>query len=293
MTDQTTADYGRDNAPKEKLGVLRILSESFSLLFRNILLLAGIMIVVFLVSMIPYIAMFGSFGEYMRVASRGFAGMSLPVIIFNTIVGVVLYGGLISVLSQLTYDLRMGQRATFMSYLAKAPRHMIPIVLLTLVGFVLAAVPIGLASGISSVVPISGFLFLPLGFVAFLYLMAMFSVTNPAIVVDSSGFRGLGQSMARTKGYRWSIIGVLLLFFIIFMVVAGGLGAILGFASSGFAQTLQTGQLTTAMIVFQVVNMLISALITPLMCIIPVVIFARLKEIKEGYGHGDVGNVFD
>jgi heme/copper-type cytochrome/quinol oxidase subunit 2 len=116
----------------------------------------------------------------------------------------------------------------------------------------------------------------------------VYSVIVPAIVIDRAGFRAMGRSAALTKNYRWPIIGALILMilciFLVVFVIAFSAMAAIGL-SGGVDTPSVLGPWLLAEAAF-------SAIAYGWLSITIALIFARLKEIKEGVSVSDLVDVF-
>jgi len=97
--------------PRAPLGVGAIISESFSILFKNLVPIAVICIVPIILSFIASGAMLG-FDVILGGAEPDFLNMGTGLIVAyvaNTILSLVIYGLLIAMLVQLAYDAKLGR----------------------------------------------------------------------------------------------------------------------------------------------------------------------------------------
>ncbi|HDZ74065.1 MAG TPA: hypothetical protein ENH55_15160 [Aurantimonas coralicida] len=100
-----------------------------------------------------------------------------------------------------------------------------------------------------------------------LWLLGMFSVVIPAVVVDRAGFEALGRSRSLTKGYRWPIVGFIALVSLVALietVIVMGLKWLLGVST-----------------IFVMLQVILSGLTAAIGSIAAAVIHMRLREIKE------------
>lgn len=112
-----------------------------------------------------------------------------------------------------------------------------------------------------------------------LIAMVMFAVAEPAIVVERLGpFEGLSRSIELTRGYRWSIFGLLFVVGLVEAVV----GAIVGV-------TLRPGFLAWYTIAIYVVGTLGRAYLSVLVAIV----YHDLRVLKEGIDLDQIAAVFD
>lgn len=256
-------------APKTSLGVGGIISNSFSILFRN---LFAVMIVAFIPSLVALLfsVMTNGVGMTLGVATNEPLGIGSPaMIIAGIIVQFAIQGLTIALLVQLAYDAKLGRAITPVAYIGPALKAIVPIVVLSFV--------IGILAGI-------GFALL---IIPGLYIYAVFCVTTPAIMIERAGFGGMGRSASLTKDYRWSVVGVLILLgictiglSIVSTFLVAAIVPIIGLNSVGYA----AGILLMA---------LVTGLTYGLSGIGAALIYARLRDIKEGVSVDKLAAVFD
>ncbi|WP_170560511.1 hypothetical protein [Ruegeria atlantica] len=255
----STTEYG----DREFLGVGSIVGESFSILFKNfisVILLA--LVPMFLSSLIA--GMLVGADVALGVEEPDFSTSSnVTTWVMTIVLQIVFYALTTALLVQLAYDSKLGRPLQLARYFSPALRAAVPIAILTTISSILA----GLAS-IALIIP-------------GLWVYAVFSVVAPAVVIEGAGFGGLGRSAALTKGYRWPIFGALLLI--------GICAGIVNFLA-GIGAGLLAGVGSWAMMVgFSV----IAALSAGLTGISIALIYARLREIKEGVTVDQIASVFD
>jgi hypothetical protein len=120
-------------------------------------------------------------------------------------------------------------------------------------------------------------------------------VAGPCQVVEKTGvFGAFSRSAALTKNNRWRILGLLLLYFIVYMViqqvlmnlVGAGMSARMAAAQSGNPFAATTPAYWAVMAVLTVVNTLITYVGLA-------VIYYELRRVKEGVGPEALASVFD
>ncbi|MEJ8561935.1 hypothetical protein QTO30_12405 [Yoonia sp. GPGPB17] len=255
--------------PKAPLGVGGIISNSFSILFRN---LVAVMIVAFIPSLIGLLFSVATNGVGLTLGvatSEPLAVGSPAMIVIGVIIQLALQGLTIALLVQLAYDAKLGQPITPIAYIAPAIKAIVPIIVLSLV--------IGILAGI-------GFALL---IIPGLYIYAVFCVTTPAIMIERAGFAGMGRSAALTKEYRWPVVGVLILLgictiglSIVMTFLVGMIVPIIGLNAAGYG---------VGILLFALVN----GLTYGLSGIGAALIYARLRDIKEGVSVDKLAAVFD
>ena len=249
---------------KPPLGVGGIVGESFSLLFRRF----GIF---FLLAFIPALISTGisvlyngtSMFESPEDPSAALEAMTDPVgIALTFVLPMIIYGFSTALIVCAAYDTKLGRPSRIGEYFAIAMRRAVPILLISLA--------LGLIIGV--------------GFMLFvipgLYLAAMFSVSIVAVVLESGWLGALGRSKRLTKEYRWPILGALILLYIAMFLIQ----IALGFASAA--------AFTVNSVVGIAVYAASVAIGTALLSIGFVLIYARLREIKEGVSVDTLAEVF-
>jgi hypothetical protein len=165
------------------------------------------------------------------------------------------------------YDAKLGRRFEPRRYVAAGLRSVVPLFLCWLVVMILAG--------------LGWMLFVVPG----LWVMSVFAVFAPAIVVERIGLGGLGRSVSLTKGYRWPILGAM----IVTMLGAMAVGMVVAIAAAllelMLAPLVSDAGAALGMLAAIVAVMLQSLNLTVtycLPCVGVALIYARLREIKEG-----------
>ena len=127
-----------------------------------------------------------------------------------------------------------------------------------------------LLSLVTSIMVVFGLLFLLL---PGLYLAAAFWVLIPLLVIERRGGNTLGRCWTLTKGYRWHILGLLLVTGLAMILISLVIDLILVITLMGDATNLWAAA---------VVEILIWAPLTAILLILTTNIYLRLREIKEG-----------
>jgi len=251
------------------LGVGSIISESFSILFKNIV---TVMILGFFPTLLTLVigGLLMGWGVALGGAEPDFTAEGVG---FGFVVAIILqvgiYGMIIALLVQMAYNAKLGRPQEIGRYFGPALRSAFPIVILTTVA--------GLLTGIGAV-----FLVIP-----GLWIYAVFSVIVPAIVIERAGFGAMGRSAKLTKEYRWPVLGTLLLIGIVTAI----LSAVVAFVFSAVSAIVGGGAFGIAVSV--IVNAALYAVSYGLSGIAVSLIYARLREIKEGVGVDALADVFD
>ena len=121
-----------------------------------------------------------------------------------------------------------------------------------------------------------------------LWLYGVFSVVVPAIVIDGAGFGAIRRSADLTKDYRWPIIGTLVLVFLCVML----LSIVLSFVFALFGGNPLEEALSPTPGPWLIFEAVLNAVAYGWTSVAVAMIFARLKEIKEGVSVSDLADVF-
>lgn len=250
------------------LGVSTIVSESLSLLLRNF-------VAVMLLATVPTLAALAVSGSLsgwevaLGITPPLFTGWTDLIPFGVTIlVQLVAYGISVALLVQLAYDAKLARPVQVGRYIRPA---------------LAVAVPIAVLGLLSAVLMVLGILAL---IVPGLWIYAVFSVMPAAVTIERSGFSGLGRSARLTKGYRWPIIGATILI----GIMNGVVSAVAVFVVGLMAGALGTG--TAALAVIALTFAALSGIGYGLNAISVALIYARLREIKEGVSVRDIAAVF-
>ena len=108
----------------------------------------------------------------------------------------------------------------------------------------------------------------------------MWSVATPALVEERQGvFASLARSRALTKGARWPIFGLILIY-VLALLIIGSLQATIMFAFTGF------------MLGAVVLNAVGSAVLALVWSVVAAAIYIELREVKEGTGVDRLAEIF-
>jgi hypothetical protein len=101
-----------------------------------------------------------------------------------------------------------------------------------------------------------------------LFLLTIWAVIVPAIVIDRTGVLGsFGRSRELVKGNGWRVFGVIVVLFLLQVIVGGILSAIADSATDSFVG-------------YAIADLILSVLILPLSAIAATVIYVELRRIK-------------
>jgi hypothetical protein len=289
--------------PKLPLGVGSIIGQSFSILFRNF----------FRVLIIGFVPSF--FGYLIPIVILAVAGLGTPdsleqlqqqpanaaagIAVAGVVVGlfqIAVFAFIAALLAQLAYDAKLSRPVKLRRYLKPALSAVPSIVILSIVVFIILLAitfPIVLLSALLGPLSIVVILGMP---VLNLWIFAVFAVMAPAIVIEHIGFRGLGRSAALTKQYRWPIVGTLLLTAICYLGLNIIIGAVFMLLVGSIAFLGDAGGIVSVIaggILPLILYAVISTIGIGLIGIIIALIYARLREIKEGISVDQIASVFE
>lgn len=247
--------------PHIPLGVGSLIKDSFSILFRYffpIVLIAfvpsllGVLLAGYLVGFDTVLSL-----EETEASSSGADALV-------NIVDLVVYSITTALLVQLAYDAKLKKPIRPAKYVGPALSAIFPI---TILG-ILVSLLIGLAA-LALIIP-------------GLWVYAVFSVMEPAVVIERLGFKGLGRSEKLTKNYRWPIVGALALGWVCALIVI-----VIALGISDYA--MSSDMLLVATLSYAA----FTSVGTGLLSILTALIYARLREIKEGVSVDQIAAVFD
>ncbi|MEO1000406.1 MAG: hypothetical protein AAFW69_07365, partial [Pseudomonadota bacterium] len=170
-------------------------------------------------------------------------------------------------------DAHRERRGPIGGYLRVALQRLPALFLLTLVVLVAAV-----AAGVLLIVP-------------GLYVMAVFAVVLQVALFEGAGFGALRRSVDLTRGYRWTILGAILLYF----VVVFAIGLLLAVVTAVLVFGLGAGGANELGAIVYLSLGLGTILNAALICIgasFFALIYLRLLELKEGHEREDLADVF-
>ena len=250
-------------ATPEKLDVGRVFQGTFGVISRNfttflvLSLLFGA-----LPSVLTTVAAGGRTGQAFSLDWLGRFGIGwLVALVSNS----VLQGALVhATVSDLD-----GRRASVSECLRTGLNHFLPLIL---AGFLYGLLFVG---GLA--------LFVVPGIIA----LVTWCVVSPVVVVERTGVLGaLGRASALTKGSRWRIFGLMLIYAIFVGAVQSALISMLGGLSAiRLGAAISPGYVAVTVLVSLIGAILGSAGIA--------VLYSELRRVRDGVGARDLASVFD
>lgn len=255
MTEAQTAE------PHVPLGVGTLVAESFSTLGRHFF---PILVIGFIPSLAGVVlsGMLVGYDTVLSLEDTETASGGASALI--GLVDLVVYSVTTAFLVQLAYDARLKRSVRLGRYVGPAMSSIIPIAILGII--------VGLLVGVAALAFV----------IPGLWVYAVFSVMEPSIVIERLGFRGLGRSAKLTKGYRWPILGALAITWTCAMVII-----VLALFAADLV--MDSGSLALSIVLYAA----LTAIGTGLVSILTALIYARLREIKEGVSVDQIASVFD
>ena len=248
-----------------KIDIARVIQQLFSVLGRNFttfLLLAFLLVGLPSGVMTYFQGAMASTNDF--ALGPGFFFSALVVLITSAILqGALIYGAV--------QDLN-GRRASVGDSLATGLRSFLPLI----------ATSILFGLGV-----ICGMILL---IVPGIMLAVAWIVAIPALVAERRGiFDTFGRSAELTRGNRWRIFALLLIWWVAVMVLSMVLGAVLGFGvvASGSTATMASSPLYVG------VNVVVNTLSSLIGATGAAVLYVELRQAREGVGAQSLASIFD
>lgn len=254
---------------KASLDFRRVLSDSTSILFGNFIKVLALAFVASLAGFVVdgFVIGFDAAPGLIEpiMVGTGYIATILQLILIDA----VFYGLTTALLVQLAYDAKSGRSHSLGTYIRSAVSAILHIIILSVVVTVLTYI---------------GALAFVIG--AF-WVLAVFSVMVPAAVIERSGFGAMRRSATLTKDYRWPIVCA----FIVVGVINGLLFGIAEFVAELALLVSPPG--VGSLIAYGVAMSSIAGLGFAYAGIVSAMVYARLREIKEGVDIDQLATVFD
>lgn len=260
MTDYSAAQPAPASGTFSVGGVIK---RSFSTYFANFVPFTVLALIFYLPSLI--FGFSANFGVGVGVEVEGmpqystadFVLMLLSLILTYALIGALVYG---------TVQHLNGRKAGLGEIIGRGFSRIVPVVVIAILFSI--AMTIGFA----------------LLIIPGVFLVVVWSVAIPASVVERPGiFGAFSRSWQLTKGYRWPVLGILLILLVIligFGLITGAVAGIVIFAMDG-------------LMLLAVVNYVISAISGALMSVAIAVTYHDLRVAKEGVSTAQMAAVFD
>jgi len=123
-----------------------------------------------------------------------------------------------------------------------------------------------------------------------LYLMARFAVLPMAVLADDAGFSGLRRASQLTEGYRWPILGAMLIMLLLTTAITLAVFLAPVLVMDG---TVETAPGDPDFAILMLSQSLATAAQYALIAVFIAQLYLRLREIKDGSAVGDVAAIFE
>ncbi len=241
----------------------RVIGSSFGVYARNFI---GFTVLAAVISLINVATGFVIGTDPNAIAAGQF---DVVPIVIGVIVGIIVSALTQAAIIYGTFQDLRGQKAGMAACISRGIATMIPVI----VGSILfsLAVVVGL-----TLLIIPGII-----------LLLMWWVYIPVVVVENEGIMGsFGRSSALTRGRRWHLLGLLLVIVLISIVISSVL-------VGSVAAIIMTAQSESAFFAVQVIQYVISAMITAFSAVMIAVTYYYLRAEKEGIDVNAIAQVFD
>ncbi|WP_298937759.1 hypothetical protein [uncultured Ruegeria sp.] len=250
-------------------GVGTVVSDTFSIFFKKIHIVILLGFIPALIDVILNTYSLDTSFETVPGSSFDWGGFAVTIIAVG-LISLVAAAVTTAMVIQLAYDTKLARSARIGQYFSAALSNLPAIAILSIV---------------TAFIILGGTLFI---IIPGLWLYAVFSVVVPAIVIEGAGFGALRRSASLTKDYRWPIAGTLVLVFLCVMLVSFVLGFLLALVGGNPVQ----GALSPTPGPWLFFEAALNAIAYGWTSVAIALIFARLKEIKEGVSVSDLADVF-
>jgi hypothetical protein len=266
---------------RSPLGVGDIMAETLVIYFERFWLMLGLALVP---SVIGLAAMWAATG-----ASRGGPGVTtgwtVAVAGFAELIAWTLSNAVIVLAA---FDAKLNRPPRIGEYVRRALVNLVTIIVLSVavaIGIAIVAAVIGFAVSAVATLLLGS---VAAGIVAIivllpicLYLWAALSPFVPVIVIENRGFRSLGKAWQLTAGYRWPVVGAMVL-----LVLIAGLAGVVGAVLRYLLASLDPVWLPLLS------SLAVAAIQSGILAVGMALIYARLRTLKEGLGMEALADVF-
>ncbi|MGF1631353.1 MAG: hypothetical protein ACFCUT_17915 [Kiloniellaceae bacterium] len=240
-----------------------VLKRSFSTFFANFVPFCVLALIFYLPTLISGFSTNFSAGGGVEVegipqyGAGDFAIILLSMVLTYALVGALVYG---------TVQHLNGRKAGIGEIIGHGFSRIVPVIAIAIIFSIALSI---------------GFLLL---IIPGIFLVVVWSVAIPASVVERPGiFGAFSRSWDLTKGYRWPVLGLLL----ILLAILLGFGLVTG-AVAGFVVFSMD-----SLMLLVIVNYVISAISGTLMSVVIAVLYHDLRVAKEGVSTAQIAAVFD
>lgn len=253
-------------APAPRLEIGRVIQQTVSAIGANLPNIAIISLAVAVASNLVELLLVRLSTALDRGGFFGTVLAAMP----NYVVSSCLNALLLTCVTVIVIEYLNGRQASLGQAIAPATRLIVPIVLLSLV--------VGLGVGFGALLLV----------VPGLILLTMWAVAVPARVVEAQGLgAALSRSSDLTRGYRWKVFLLGLIYGVLLVALTFLVGASLGGVANMAAQRAGFDPLAL------VAGILLSTITAPVSSTLAAVLYTELRRIKEGALPSQLAAVFD
>lgn len=287
-----------NRVPLQPLNVGELIGQSFAVVFGRLPILFGL-------ALLPSLALAVAFAELQRrffiatsfwdaSAPTEFALQVVPLVAIAVLAFSIANGFVILA----ARDVAFGPRIAIGRQVLQLIRSLPALIATSVVAIIVITLPFGLIASVYyalpelSLIPNLLAVLLTVASGVSVYLMARVWVFLPAVLVGEDGMNAIRRATVLSYGYRWPILGALLLLFLIDLCVVLIFSIVLGFAMQFLLGTRIDFDANFSAEVLAL-NALVYTFISVLMAVFSVHLYSRLRELKEGLGLGDVAAIFE
>lgn len=277
------------------LGIGSLIGEAYSLTFRNILPLLAIFILPVVVMGVLGYFMFGNIALQAMTDPTAVEAMIqenmtqlLVMYVIFVIVMMVMFSFVYAAGISAFFDAKMGRginlgRAFGLGFSRCIQLIVASIVLGLLVGIVFGIIGGVLMAAAAAIAPELAIVASIVIIVMSIYLYGLIAPFGAVVVVENRWVSAIGRTFGLTKGYRWPIIGLIIVFMLSLIVVY------LLIALIGYVATLLG---MVGVVIAMIVGLIGMVVIYGSGIAMISLLYARLREIKEGASLEAVADVF-
>lgn len=264
------------STPPPSFGVGKVLSDAFQVFTKSALPLIAIMGGSAVVSSLMVVGVGG--GAALAGGGVMNGGGQVVVTIISLLLTVIAFGACALV----SYESGHGRPVSISDALRAGAAQVLPLAVLSVVFYF--------------VLVVLTMLFIVPG----IWIMGVWSATVPAIMIERAGFGSLGRSARLTKGYRWPVIGTMLLIGLITVIgsaitlniVYALIGTSFEEIFSGAAAFIEAPSFPVILIIIAI-QAVMNGVFYGLFAAVIVSIYMRLTDIKEGGDTQGLETVFE
>lgn len=199
----------------------------------------------------------------------------------SLILGVITYALITTPLTYITFQDLRGARVGTSEMMSRGFRRVGRVIGMSVAVGLIMVVPMAVALAISTIAPTLAYLCLAVAGLCVLYIVVIFFAAVPVQVMETSKFgSGFSRALALSRGRRWGILGLLLIYGVLLgvfrLLVRGVTASVADFPAIALLLDIPLGAFSSA-----------------IGAILPAVVYYLLRAEKEGVGIDEIAKVFD